>query len=107
MRMPLQIGWPLQRFVLSPRRQSVAQSAGDYLRSCDRRGYQGCVDQGSRRTRASLFGEISVAESLGLLRMEKLNDDDAAMLASGLETLVGVLGTLREKASDDNAGPVH
>jgi len=54
-----------------------------------------------------LFGEISVAESLGLLRMEKLNDDDAAMLASGLETLVGVLGTLREKASDDNAGPVH
>jgi hypothetical protein len=52
------------------------------------------------------FGEIPVEESLRLLRVETLNDEDAAMLASGLETLVGVLGTLREEASDDN-GTVH
>jgi hypothetical protein len=30
-----------------------------------------------------------------LLRVEQINDEDARMLASGLETLAGVLGTLR------------
>jgi len=53
------------------------------------------------------FGEIPVEESLRLLRVETLNDEDAAMLASGLETLVGVLGALREEVSDDTAGPLH
>ena len=42
------------------------------------------------------FAEIPVEESLRLLRVETLNDEDARMLASGLETLVGVLGALRE-----------
>jgi hypothetical protein len=53
------------------------------------------------------FGEIPAEESLRLLRPEKLNDEDAAMLPSGLETLVGILGALREEASDDRGASVH
>ena len=53
------------------------------------------------------FGVIPVEESLRLLRVEKLDEEDARMLASGLETLIGVLATLREEVPDDNAGPVH
>lgn len=53
------------------------------------------------------FGDISAEKSLRLLRMEQLRDEDAAMLAGGLETLVGVLGTLREEPSKDGSGPVH
>jgi hypothetical protein len=53
------------------------------------------------------FGEIPVEESLRLLRVEQLNDEDAAMLASGLERLIGVLGALREEASGAKSGPVH
>jgi hypothetical protein len=53
------------------------------------------------------FGDISAEKSLRLLRMEQLRDEDAAMLAGGLETLVGVLGTLREEPSKDGCGPVH
>ena len=29
------------------------------------------------------------------------------MLASGLETLIGVLGTVREEMPEDNSGPIH
>jgi hypothetical protein len=39
--------------------------------------------------------------------VEKLSDEDAAMLTSGLETLIGVLGTLGEEASDDRGASVH
>jgi len=53
------------------------------------------------------YGEIPVEESLRLLRVEQRTDEDAAMLTSGLETLVGVLGALQEEAPDDKAGPVH
>ncbi len=53
------------------------------------------------------FGEIPVEESLRLLRVETLNDGDATLLSSGLETLIGVLGALREEASHDGGGSVH
>ena len=40
---------------------------------------------------------MPVEESLRLLRKEKLDQADADILASGRETLIGVLGALREK----------
>ena len=53
------------------------------------------------------FGDIPVEESLRLLRVEKLNDEDARMLASGLETLIGVLGALREDTGGNESESVH
>ena len=53
------------------------------------------------------FGQIPAEESLRLLRVEKLTDEGARMLGSGLETPVGVLGTLREEVSSDSGGSVH
>ena len=46
-------------------------------------------------------------ESLSLLRKEKLDVADANMLASGLETLIGVLGALREEIREESEGPIH
>ena len=53
------------------------------------------------------FGEIPVEESLRLLRVEALSDEDARMLASGLQTLMGVLGALREDTGGDESESVH
>ena len=54
------------------------------------------------------YGEIPVEESLRLLRVETLHDEDARTLANGLETLIGVLGTLRDDLQDDEgASPLH
>ena len=53
------------------------------------------------------FGEMPIEASLSLLRKEKLDQGDADMLASGLETLIGVLGALREEIPEDNGGPIH
>jgi len=46
------------------------------------------------------FGEIAMDESLRLLQLEQPKEGDARMLASGLETLAGVLGALREETRD-------
>ncbi len=40
------------------------------------------------------FGELPLEGTLALLDTDKLSDDQALMLASGLECLVGVLGTV-------------
>ena len=53
------------------------------------------------------FGEMPVEESLRLLRKEKLDQADADMLASGLETLIGVLGALRKEIPEESGGPIH
>jgi hypothetical protein len=53
------------------------------------------------------YGEVPVEESLRLLRVESLNDEDAQMLANGFETLIGVLGALREEQTPDEGRPVH
>jgi len=42
-----------------------------------------------------------------LLRKKKLDAADADMLGSGLETLVGVLGALREEMPKEISGPIH
>jgi galactose-1-phosphate uridylyltransferase len=94
---------PYQRFMqyLKLSDELIAQSGKDLVAETARvlalmvAGYQ------------AKYGEILVEESLRLLRLEKLTDEDAAMLASGLETLVGVLGALREDASNESAGPIH
>jgi hypothetical protein len=52
------------------------------------------------------FGAIPVEHSLRLIPVEQLDDADAAMLASGLQTLVGVPGSLRKELSDDSTRPV-
>ena len=53
------------------------------------------------------FGEMPIEESLRLLHKEKLEQADADMLASGLETLIGVLGALREEMPEKNGGAIH
>jgi hypothetical protein len=92
------------------------QSFTQYLRLSDDLIEQSSKDLVAETARAlallvaryrAKFGEIPVEESLRLLRVKQLTDEDTAMLASGLETLVGVLGALQEEAPDDKAGPVH
>ena len=65
----------------------------------------------SRSPRSSQFrhwGErVHSKESLRLLRKEKLDQADSDMLANGLETVIGVLGALREEMPEENGGAIH
>jgi hypothetical protein len=45
----------------------------------------------------SKFGDLPHSESLELLTMETVDDDQARWLADGMETIVGALGTLEQQ----------
>jgi hypothetical protein len=55
---------------------------------------------------ASYQAKFGLEESLRLLSVETLSDEDARMMASGLEIMVEILGTFREDAPDER-GSVH
>lgn len=42
----------------------------------------------------SLYGEVPLGETLAILDASEPNDDQATMLTAGMESLVGVLGTV-------------
>jgi hypothetical protein len=54
----------------------------------------------------SRFGELPLEGMLAMLSVAKPNEEQAALLASGMETLVGVLGLVRSGGLEDE-GRVH
>jgi hypothetical protein len=51
---------------------------------------------------ASRCGELPLADHLDFLRAESLSDEQAAPLSAGLQTLVGVLGTVTQQTKSDS-----
>jgi hypothetical protein len=44
---------------------------------------------------ASRYGELPIEEHIDFLRATELSDEQARLIAAGMETLVGVLGSMR------------